>query len=830
MNRKSSLFTLAIVLIAVSIAVARTYVLKRSHRVLPGPSAEAGAVTLPNGWRISPAGRQIALPGDLVFKMLLTPDGKNLIVNTGGFHDHSVSVIDIGQEKLTASVNVWKDWAGMTLDSQSSTLFVSGGGQLSPLFYGQMKKGGASAEDLQEARYPILRLSLRDGNIKPEPGLAIDGLPEKDRFVAGLATGPGGVLYVANTESDTVYRLSGDSYSTVASKRVGYHPYGVSLSRDGRKLVVSNWGDESVSVLDPKTLQEDSTTKVGSHPSEMVFGSDGRLFVACSGSNSVSVIEGNRVVETVKTSIDPADPVGSTPDALALSPDGKTLFVANADNNDVAVIDVSRKNESEVVGFIPTGWYPSAVAVSPDGKKLFVGVGKGLESRANSPAKGEATAISANATAPYDYIGRVLSGAVSIVDIPTASQLAVYTKQVKANMPHPEAEIDQAYAARIQSQVFGKIKHVLYIIRENRTYDQVLGDLGVGNGDPKLTLFGQTVTPNVHELARQTVLLDNLYCNGEVSEDGHQWCNAAYATDFTEKAWTNSYSRRGEPSGDERLTASPAGYLWDSCAKHNLTYKSYGEFAHFTSSPDSVPKFTGHKGLEGHASEPWDRLESWEHRDTQRADVFLADLKQAEKTGEWPNFIVMHLGEDHTEGLAGGRVAPAAHVAANDVALGRIVEALSHSRFWGETAIFVIEDDAQNGPDHVDAHRTVGLVLSPYVKRGVVDSTMYSTASRIKTMELMLGLPPMTQYDRGATPMYNSFTLEPAMEAYASIPAKVDLEARNPKDGPLAKASARLDFSDYDRADPDELNRILWQAVKGSEPMPAPVHGLRPAD
>jgi len=210
--------------------------------------------------------------------------------------------------------------------------------------------------------------------------------------------------------------------------------------------------------------------------------------------------------------------------------------------------------------------------------------------------------------------------------------------------------------------------------------------------------------------------------------------------------------------------------------------------------------------------------------------VFLADLKQAEKTGEWPNFIVMHLGEDHTEGLAGGRVAPAAHVAANDVALGRIVEALSHSRFWGETAIFVIEDDAQNGPDHVDAHRTVGLVLSPYVKRGVVDSTMYSTASMIKTMELMLGLPPMTQYDRGATPMYNSFTLEPAMEAYASIPAKVDLEARNPKDGPLAKASARLDFSDYDRADPDELNRILWQAVKGSEPMPAPVHGLRPAD
>ena len=638
------------------------------------------------------------------------------------------------------------------------------------------------------------------------------------------------MLYVANTENDSVYRLSGEGYATVASAHVGYHPYGVVVSPDGKRLAVSNWGDESVSILDSKTLQESSRIKVGSHPSEMVFGKDQRLYVACSGSNSVSVIEGARVIETLKTSIDPADPVGSSPEALALSPDSKTLYVANADNNDVAVIDVSQKDESTVVGFIPTGWYPSAVAVSPDGKKLFVGVGKGLQSSANAPAKGQATAISSNANAPYDYIGRVLGGAVSVVDIPDVGQLTAYTKQVKANMPHPEAEVDQAYAAKIQKDAFGKIKHVLYIIRENRTYDQVLGDLGVGNGDPKLTLFGQQVTPNAHQLARQTVILDNLYCNGEVSEDGHQWCNAAYATDFTQKAWTNSYSRRGEPSGDERLTASPAGYIWDNCAKHGVTYKSYGEFAHFKSTPDSVPKFVGRKGLEGHASEPWDRLEAWEHRDTERADIFLADLKQAEKTGEWPNFIVMHLGEDHTEGVVAGRVTPIAHVAANDVALGRIVDGLSHSRFWSEAAIFVIEDDAQNGPDHVDAHRTVGLVVSPYVKRGVVDSTMYSTASMIKTMELMLGLPPMTQYDRGATPMYNSFTVDPAMEAYATIPAKVDLEARNAKDGPLAKASARLDFSDYDRADPDELNRILWQAIKGTEPMPAPVHSLHPAD
>jgi len=490
----------------------------------------------------------------------------------------------------------------------------------------------------------------------------------------------------------------------------------------------------------------------------------------------------------------------------------------------VAVIDVASKKEPRVLGFIPTGWYPSALAVSPDGKRLFVGIGKGLSSRANVPAQGGERAVSANSPARYDYIGRVLEGAVSVIDVPDSSQLRVYTNQAIANRPHPETRIDQTYAGRIQKDVFNKIKHVVYIIRENRTFDQVFGDLGKGNGDPKLTLFGEQITPNAHRLARQTVVLDKLFCDGEVSEDGHQWCTAAYATDFTQKAWPSSYSRRTEPKADERLKASPAGYLWDNCARHGVTYRSYGEFEHFKSTPDAPPRFEGIKGLEGHASVGWDRLDKGpEARDTDRAEAFIAELKEAEKTGEWPQFIVVHAGEDHTEGLAAGKFTPIAHVASNDLALGRMVEAITRSRFWPQTAIFVIEDDAQNGPDHVDAHRTVGLVISPFVKRGVVDSAMYTTASMVRTMELMLGLPPMTQYDRAATPMYNSFTDKPVLEAYACLPATVDLQARNPKTGPLVGASARLDFSDYDRADPDELNRILWKALKGNEPMPAPV-------
>jgi hypothetical protein len=415
---------------------------------------------------------------------------------------------------------------------------------------------------------------------------------------------------------------------------------------------------------------------------------------------------------------------------------------------------------------------------------------------------------------------------LSIIDAPDKAQLATYTAQVKSNFPNPEANIDKTHADRVAKEVFPKIKHVLYIIRENRTFDQVFGDLGKGNGDPNLVLFGEDVTPNAHKLARETVILDNLYCNGEVSQDGHQWSNAAYATDFTQKAWVNSYSRRGQPEADERLTSSPAGYLWDNCKKHGKTYRSYGEFASFRSTPDSEPRFVGDPDLKDHVSVEWLKLKMTptRQRDTKLADVFIKELRDAEAKGGWWDFMVMSLGENHTDGLTAGRFTPVACVASNDLALGMIIEAVTKSKFWPETAVFVIEDDAQNGPDHVDARRTVGLVYSPYVKRGgMVDSTMYTTVSYVRTMELILGLPPMTQYDALATPMYNAFTTEATLAAYTSLPAKVDLMARNPMTGEGAQRSARLDFSDYDLADFDELNGILWKAIKGDQPMPAPV-------
>ena len=794
--------------------------------IKPGPDVNGVSVVLPNGWRITPAGRHIQLPGDMVMKIIASPDGKTVLASTAGWHDHSVNAIDLQSEKLTESVNVGKIWTGMTLNPATGAIFVSAGGTPTQQFLDASKNRGVSSEVIDALRLPVLRLQRSEGRFTVHPSLEIKGLQDKERFIAGVTSAADNSLYVVNIQNDTVYRLSGADFKTQVSSKVGYRPYAAVLSPNGKQVAVSNWGDESVSVLDSKSLQEAARIKVGSHPNDLAFARDGRLFVANAGANSVSVIRDNRVVETIKTSFDPQAPVGSTPAALAITADGKRLYVANADNNNVAVVDIASPGKSSVLGFIPTAWYPSALAVSLDGKKLFVGTGKGgLNLNGNFPAETEYKNTSPDPKKPYDPVGATLDGTLSIVDVPDKKQLAAYTAQVKSNFPRPDANIDKAHAERIAREVFPKIKHVLYIIKENRTYDQVLGDLGKGNGDPNLTLFGEDVTPNAHKLARETVILDNLYCNGEVSQDGHQWSNAAYATDFTQKAWPNSYSRRGQPDADDRLTASPAGYLWDNCRKHGKSYRSYGEFASFRTSPNGELVFSGNRDLKEHVSADWLKLKMGpgRQRDTKLAEVFINELKQAEEKGEWWNYMVMSLGENHTDGLTAGRFTPMACVASNDLALGMIIEAVTNSKFWPETAIFVIEDDAQNGPDHVDARRTVGLVYSPYVKRGgLVDSTMYTTVSYVRTMELILGLPPMTQYDALATPMFSVFGTTPTLAKYTHAPARVDLMARNPATGSGAERSARLDWSEYDLADFDELNEILWAALKGT-PMPAPV-------
>jgi YVTN family beta-propeller protein len=545
------------------------------------------------------------------------------------------------------------------------------------------------------------------------------------------------------------------------------------------------------------------------------------------------------VTETIHTALFPLAPEGSTPDALAIAPDGKTLFVANADNNSVAMVDVATPSRSQVKGFIPTGWYPTAVAVTPDGKRLLVGVGKGNQTKANAIATEKATERSKSSAAPtrpdrpFQYIGTTLSGSLAIVPVPDDKALALYTETVYKNCPYSDKLLtDAPYPEKtaIPTKVGGRspIKYVLYIIKENRTYDQVFGDLSRGNGDPSLVMFGRDVTPNHHKLAEEFVLLDNLYCNGHVSADGHPWSTMAYNTDYIARNWALTYSgRAGIHDDDGDLASAPSGYLWDACARAGLSYRSYGEYGRRVSQPDGSFKMDGAvPGLVGHMSPYFGAPKpgGGRTRDPDRAETFIEEFREFEKNNTLPRFMVMSLGEDHTTGTRPGTFTPRACVASNDIALGRIVEAISLSKYWPEIAIFVIEDDAQNGPDHVDAHRTVGLVVSPYTKRKHLDSSQYSTVSMIRTIELILGLAPLSQFDAAARPMFASFTSKPDLTPYLPERPLIDVNEINSQTAYGADRSSKMDFHEYDKIDDFELNEILWRAIKGKDaPIPPAV-------
>jgi YVTN family beta-propeller protein len=414
-----------------------------SFLLLSAPVAPAdqsvSPTVLPSGWKITPAGKILTLAGDMPLRVLPLSDGRRTLVLTGGYHDHSLSIVDIAGGKILRTLELGKDWAGLATDSAGSTVYVSGGGQVPNGFERNLAKSPVDAVVRDSLTKPILRVSLQKDQLTPLPGLSISGLAEKDRFIAGVAIARDGALYVVNTQADTVYKLHAEDGSVLASVKVGYRPFGIAISPDFQTVAVSNWGDKSVSLLEPAGLKEISRVEVETHPSDLAYARDGRLFVVNAGSNSVSVIADGKVIETLKTSLDAQDPVGSTPDALAVSPNGKFLFVANADNNDVAMIDITRKAESAVLGFIPTGWYPSAVGVTPDGKKLLVATGKGMSSRPTVPVLGKHPNKAPDPSTPFDYVGDILSGHLEIIDVPGAKELKAYTHQVIANVPKPEA-------------------------------------------------------------------------------------------------------------------------------------------------------------------------------------------------------------------------------------------------------------------------------------------------------------------------------------------------------------------------------------------------------
>ncbi len=764
-----------------------------------------------NGWGLSPAGEPIPLAADMPARMLFSRDARYLFVNTAGFNEHGITVIDLASNHVLQHFDLAKSWIGLVLNRQGDQLISSGGGAMpdEPKEWGV--RSGYTTADRKQFKDPVYLLDWRQNKLSFSRGISLPPTPGSQPFTGGLAAGPNDSLYVVDAQNDSVFKLAGPDFHVVASGAVGYRPNDVAVSPSNGAVAVSNCGDASVSILDPGILHETARIPVGSLPTQLIFSRDGRLFVANSASNSVSVIAANKVVETINVAIQPNAPIGSTPTALAVNPAGTILFVANAGNNDVAMVDISVPGHSSVMGFIPTGWYPTALAVAPDNTSLFIGVGKGLGIGPNVPFVEQPPRLGRPPenlldnprvdSKQYNYLGTMLRGYVYKLNIPDSAQLAALTARVRANQPEPGR-----VSREIEQRVFPNIKHVVYIIRENRTYDQVFGDVPRGDGDPNLVLFGNKITPNAHRLADQFVLFDRFYANGEVSVDGHDWCDLAYATDFTQWFWMYNYSGRGDFKQDGRLRR-PGATLWELAGRHGLDYRNYGEGRGRPNDP-----------LPGLDTTPLAR------RDTTRVDAFLRTLKDAEQSGKWPALMVLSMPTDHTQGLLPDAYSPEAMVADNDLAIGRLVETVSKSRFWKETAIFAVEDDAQDGPDHVEAHRTVALAASPWIKRGLVDHTAYTQVSLVRTIELIFHLPALSQFDEDATPLGNIFTTSPDLSPYSNVTPNVDREARNRKDGPGAVASLQLDFSDVDRANPGKLNEILWNARRPGQRMPPSVH------
>ena len=789
------------------------------------PHASPDGFALPNGWRITPAGKSIPV-NDMVLNILLAPDGRHAVVLHAGYNPHGLVVIDTAEEKIIQQIPLPSAWIGMTWASGGKRLYVSGGTgntaepYRAPIYAFSYDAGlltRAADHDLQETAEPSAIYWS---------SLAADS-KRNLLFAANRGTGsaPGNV-----TVFDTV---SGQLRARIS---VEVNPYGLALAQDGRTLYVTNWGSASVSVLDTSSLKVISTIRTGPNPNDIALSRDGRLFVACANDNSVVVIDTKTGVaaERISTALTPNAPEGATPNALTLDNDGRMLFIANADNNDVGVVNISEPGKSKVLGFIPTAWYPSAVAVG-SGRKLLVGNSKGLGSYPDPNGLNSPLNVRGD---PERSLRSLRQGAIGIVSIADLERdLPTWTAQVYRNTPYQDALLAQAKAPQSESVIprevgaGSPVHHVIYIIKENRTYDQVFGDVTRGNGDPRLVLFGKNVTPNHHALAEQFVLFDNLYADGEVSATGHAWSAAAYATDFAEKRWPVVYSGRGNTTLSNAYVPA-GGYLWDQCRRKGLTYRSYGEYGTQVSGGSQIQDAPGAEALYGHIALAYRRPGM---RDTDNAAIFLREFDEYEKNFEsadrnkrLPNFVIMSLPEDHTRGTRPGDFTPIASVANNDYALGLIVERITNSRYWPETAIFVIEDDAQDGPDHVDARRTVALAVSPYIKRGSVDSTQYSTSSMIRTMELLLSLPPMSQFDAAATPMYASFGKERDVTPFRHLEPQVDVNAKNTIATYGAKQSLKMNLDDIDEAPMFALNEIIWKSIKGrGSPMPPPVHSYR---
>ena len=853
-----------------------------SNRETVGHKAGGRSVT-PVNQTLTPLGRQVELTGLRPQALALSPDGTRLLVSgkTSELLVLSPVTGEILQRVALPSEQV--------NEPQPS---VPSANILKPDAKGQVSYTGlVYSPDGKRVFLSNVNGSLKvfrvdpDGSIHPSHSLRLppaDAPRRKEEIPAGLAfSADGRRLYVCANLSNRLLELDAESGKVLREFRVGVAPYEVVLV--GESAYVSNWGgrrpgpddlsgpagrgttvrvdpvrhiasEGSVSIIDLKAPADAAPLEVitGLHASALAVSPDRRHVVcANAGSDTLSVIDTRTraVVETVWTKTNPADLFGASPNALVFAPDGKALYVANGSQNAVAVVRFDPGDrESRLAGLIPVGWFPAALVHDTARKQLLVANVKGLASKTKKADTG------ADGFNSHQY-----NGTVSLVPIPSRRNLPKLSETVSRNLrreaivasqrPPRSGVKPQPVPERIgEPSVF---KHVIYVIKENRTYDQVLGDDPRGNGRADLCIFGEKITPNLHKIAREFALLDNTYCAGILSADGHQWSTTAFSTDYMEKSFAGfprSYpDGMGEDEADA-LAYSPAGFIWDNALKHGKTLRNYGEFAEPTvrwrdpKKKGSIPFLPCYRTWKGESDEvifssramvptlvphtPTDYV-GWEMSvpDQYRADHFIRELKAFEARGELPNLILICLPNDHTSGTSAGQPTPAACVADNDLAFGRIVEAVSHSQFWKETLILAIEDDPQAGWDHVSGYRTTAFCVSPYTRRGAVVSTQYNTTSIIRTAEQVLGMKPMNQFDASATPMFDCFQGTPDFTPYTAVPNNVPLDQMNPPAKALlnpilrrdAEVSARLNFREVDKAPEDVLNRILWNAMAGTD-------------
>lgn len=770
---------------------------------LPGRMAD-GSTRLPTGWKLTPMGRW-AETGDFPLGLVLSPDGRWAVASCSGADGAGLAIVDVANARREQSVAIPGTWLGVTFVDGGRRLAAAGGLDNRIHLYDFADGRARFADSIAlgppytaGGQYPQGKpMDLGPGGIWPT-GLAADDARSRLYAVTRLDS----ALYVVDLRERRVLRRV----------PLGGVPYTCRVARGGERVYVTLWSAASVAVVDPERGAVERRIPVGDHPCDLAESPDGaRLFVANANHNTVSAVDvaAGRAVETIVTSIDPRAPTGSTPNAVALDRDGRRLVVANADNNCLAVVDVSRPGRSRPLGFLPVGWYPTAVAVDGATGSIVVANGKGRGSAATNLAPPDTSSWCGYLS--YPLLGR---GGLSILAAPDERTLAKGSRQVLANMPAaPGARPKRAKDCPVPAAPGGRtpIRYVFYVFKENRTYDQVLGDMRKGNGDASLCLFGENVTPNHHAIADEFVLLDNTYVEADGSADGHNWGMAAYSTDYVTKSVGTSPVYDYE--GGNPLAYPSGGYLWDACARAGVSYRSYGEFVFNPADPkDTV--VAGVESLRGHVA-PRYRGYDTGYSDLDRYAAWLEEFDRYDREGGLPRLSIIRLPNDHTMGTCAGVPTPRAFLAQNDLALGMMVDRISRSRYWKESAVFVIEDDASNGPDHVDAHRTVALVASPWAKRGAVDSRMYTNAGMLRTIELILGLQPMSQFDAGATPMFDAFTGTPDFRPYTFRPARVDLSETNVAGAYGQERSERMNWKVADVVPTDEINEILWYNERG---------------